>query len=187
MKKSNYIESYCNFETKRLIIKSAVENKIEYSQKMKLAEEVLGILTSRVTEFLPDNWQEMNSTNDSYKWIEDRHEESTLLTVRILSTDELVGLIFLFEPETEEKDHDLMFGYFLSEEIWGKGYGTELIKGLVDWCKNSRRIKSLSGGVATKNIGSTRVLEKCGFVILDQDSSCEETVMFKQEFSADNS
>lgn len=182
MRKSNYTESQCNFKTKRLMIKSLIENNVEKSQKKKLAKEVLSILTPEVTEFLPDSWQEINSINDSYKWLDERHEESTFLTVRLLLTGELVGLIFLYEPEIQEKYFDLMFGYLFAETSWGKGYATELIKGLVKCCKNTGNIKSLSGGVAIKNVGSVKVLEKCGFKYLKQDSTAGNTMMFKQEF-----
>lgn len=73
----------------------------------------------------------------------------------------------------------MMFAYLISETLWWKGYGTELIKGLVVWCKSSRNIRSLSGGVATKNTGSARILEKCGFVALDHATSVKDTMIVK--------
>lgn len=177
MRKVNHTQSHCLFKTKRL----RIERNIEFNKK-KFAKEILNILTSKVTEYLPDSWQEVNSIGDSLKWICDRYDEGTFLTVRLLLSGELVGLIFLYEPETEEKYRELMFGYLISESNWGQGYGTELINGLVEWCKVSGTIKSLSGGVARKNVGSIRVLEKCGFVNLDEDTPIKETMMFKQEF-----
>jgi len=52
----------------------------------------------------------------------------------------------------------------------------------IDWCKRTRRIKSISGGVARKNTGSIRVLEKCGFKCPEQKNLAEEALMFKQDF-----
>ncbi|MGB3366907.1 MAG: GNAT family N-acetyltransferase [Acidaminobacteraceae bacterium] len=181
MRELNYTESHCTFETKHLLIRNIIENNVD--QKQKLAGDTLHLLTSKVTEFLPDSWQDIKSIDDSLKWIEDRQKESTFLNVKRLVTGELIGFIFIYEPENQEKYFDLMFGYLLSEACWGKGYGTELIKGLVNWSKNFGNIKSLSGGVATKNTGSVRVLEKCGFISLDQDRTDGETMMFKQEFN----
>ncbi|MBT8126635.1 MAG: GNAT family N-acetyltransferase, partial [Gammaproteobacteria bacterium] len=41
----------------------------------------------------------------------------------------------------------------------GKGIGSELIKGLVDFYRN-QRVSSIAGGVAKDNLASKRVLEK---------------------------
>ncbi len=57
----------------------------------------------------------------------------------------------------------MRLGYLLAERAWGKGIASELIRGLVEWCRKSG-IASIVGGVERNNIASRRVLEKNGFV-----------------------
>jgi len=64
--------------------------------------------------------------------------------------------------ETKESN-ELRLGYLLTESIWGKGIGSELVKGLVKMCSDSKMINSISGGVEKDNVGSIKVLEKNGF------------------------
>lgn len=52
----------------------------------------------------------------------------------------------------------------------GKGYGSTLIKKIVDICKNNLEIKKIFAGVINKNFPSIRVLEKNGFIRRDKKS-----------------
>lgn len=45
---------------------------------------------------------------------------------------------------------------------WGKGYGTEIAKRLILFGFNEFALHRIEAGVATENIRSMRVLEKCG-------------------------
>ena len=60
-------------------------------------------------------------------------------------------------------------GYFLKKEMWGKGYGTEILKALIEFAY-SLGIHDFQGSVANENIASKRVMEKCGMK-LDSESS----------------
>jgi RimJ/RimL family protein N-acetyltransferase len=50
-------------------------------------------------------------------------------------------------------------GYWLGREFWGKGIATQALAELVEELD-----RPLYAEVSTNNIGSIRVLEKCGFV-----------------------
>ncbi len=100
----------------------------------------------------------------------------------MLSDESLIGLIIIYEVEDQNNNYDLMFGYLLSEGVWGKSYGSELIRGLVDSCRKLDPIKSLSGGVAKDNIPSLKILEKCGLKAQKADNYMEDTIIFKMDF-----
>lgn len=61
------------------------------------------------------------------------------------------------------------FGYCIRKDSWGKGYATEIAKALIDFAY-SLGIRDFQGTVATENIASRRVMEKCG-MHLDHESS----------------
>jgi len=183
MKFSKTLEHKCNFRTERLLIRSWTYHDKGLASNQRIEEYIINILTSEVTKSLPEGWQSINTSSDAQKWIEDRNEESNFLTVELLPTNEIIGFIFLYELDSKENRLDLRFGYLLSESIWGKGFGTELVKGLVEWCESLGTINSISGGVEIDNIGSIRVLEKTGFSHSTIDSPSENVILYERKFN----
>jgi len=53
-------------------------------------------------------------------------------------------------------------GYWIGEEFWGKGYGTEAARALVDLFFKAGSEETLLISVLTDNMASRRVIEKCG-------------------------
>jgi RimJ/RimL family protein N-acetyltransferase len=69
-------------------------------------------------------------------------------------------------------------GYWLGKEYWGKGIATKALTEFLDVVKT----RPLFAHVAKHNIGSQRVLQKCGFVIEGEDKFIEENGMEIEEF-----
>lgn len=154
----------CLFRTKRLSIYSW--NAIEKSTKSKeqLYEDVLKIMTPNVTKDLPDGWQNLDSQQEAERWVEERMNDNHFYVIQPKENKKMIGFLFLYTENETSDAIDLRLGYLLAEPTWGKGMGSELIKGLIDWCEEDKRVKSISGGVEANNVGSIRVLEKNGFV-----------------------
>ena len=62
------------------------------------------------------------------------------------------------------QDGRQLVGYWLGKEFWGKGLATQALGEMIDDLGTP-----LYAYVAETNIGSIRVLEKCGFVRSDED------------------
>lgn len=60
-------------------------------------------------------------------------------------------------------------GYWIGKEYWGKGIATKALAEFLEIMK----IRPLWAHVAKHNIGSQRVLQKCGFVISGEDKFLE--------------
>lgn len=56
-------------------------------------------------------------------------------------------------------------GYLLLPEYSGKGYCTESLKALINWASNCLDIKQFRAVVTKGNVGSEKVLIKCGFML----------------------
>jgi [ribosomal protein S5]-alanine N-acetyltransferase len=177
------LEQKCRFETERLSIKSWKSCVTELSNEKDFAEDVINILTEPVTKSLPDGWQRINDTKKADDWIKRRAEESAFLAIQLLPSLDVVGFLFLYESKASDNSIELRLGYLLSESVWGKGLGSELIKGLVEWCEKQNNIKSISGGVEIENTGSIRVLEKNGFSIVQPKDSQENVVILERRFN----
>ncbi|MFT5090942.1 MAG: ribosomal-protein-alanine N-acetyltransferase [Candidatus Latescibacterota bacterium] len=106
-----------------------------------------------------------------------------LFAYQYIPANLLIGFLFLNEASTSDsKSIDIRLGYLLSQENWGKGLGSELIKGLVEWGEEMGNVSSISGGVEVDNKASIRVLEKNGFSILQKEDPSEGMLFLERKF-----
>lgn len=56
-------------------------------------------------------------------------------------------------------------GYLLLPQFYGKGYGTESLAALIGWAAKNHNIRNYEAIVTRGNIGSEKVLTKCGFTL----------------------
>jgi RimJ/RimL family protein N-acetyltransferase len=84
---------------------------------------------------------------------------------RIMGDDELVAKTIVSDGEVAgnigswERDGMRFVGYWLGREYWGRGLATQALAEFVE----ELAVRPLYAEVATTNVGSVRVLEKCGF------------------------
>ncbi|HJR81548.1 MAG TPA: GNAT family N-acetyltransferase [Anaerolineales bacterium] len=105
------------------------------------------------------NFPSRNRDSFMAHWTRIMADESVQLRT-ILFHGEVAGNIVCFEQLGERE-----VGYWLGKEYWGKGIAT---KALEEFLKEIH-IRPLYAHVAKHNIGSRRVLEKCGFTITAED------------------
>lgn len=162
-KLADLLNQNCLFKTNRISILnwSFMEAKTEF--RNSTTESVLKIMSPNVTKALPEGWQNLDSIYKAEHWINARKKDSNFYSIVLTQTNEIIGFLFLSETNETEVFNTLRLGYLLTESIWGKGIGSELIKGLVKWSKSSGLINTISGGVEVDNLGSIKVLEKNGF------------------------
>jgi RimJ/RimL family protein N-acetyltransferase len=79
----------------------------------------------------------------------------------IVADGNVAGNMLCYDMEGEQE-----VGYWLGREYWGKGIATEALKQFLGQIK----IRPLSAHVAKQNPASKRVLEKCGFVVIGEDT-----------------
>ena len=160
-----------SFETTRL---SAGEwHSISNRDGLSLPKLVQSILTPIVTAPLPEAWHGAYSESRAQSWIRDRDAEGMTLLVTLRESSQCVGLLFVHESEAEDRQgQELRVGYLIAEFLWGKGYASELVTGLVQWAQG-QSYGSLMAGVAADNAASHRVLEKCGFSRVDDGGGAE--------------
>jgi len=69
-----------------------------------------------------------------------------------------------------EQDGRLLVGYWVGREFWGRGLATAALAQLVA----EIRERPLHAWVVSSNVGSIRVLEKCGFVEVERHAERNE-------------
>jgi ribosomal-protein-alanine N-acetyltransferase len=74
-------------------------------------------------------------------------------------------------------DGILELSYLLKREYWGKGIITECVKGLLSIIYDIDENLSVQGQCREDNIGSQKVLDKCGFTFVGIEVIGEDTYM----------
>ena len=100
---------------------------------------------------------------------------------RILSDDALVKKAILLDGAVAgnigswQTPTERLVGYWIGREFWGRGVAT---RALAEFLRVETS-RPLFARVAKHNLGSIRVLEKCGFVVTGEDvaDGVEELVM----------
>jgi len=180
---NNSLVANCRFKTDRLLVECWSHNASATTDETALAERIISILTPEVTKALPSGWQEVDTIEKAHEWIKARNEESEVFAIHYVPESALVGFLFLNgEYYSDTNLIDIRLGYLLSEEIWGKGLGSELIKGLVVACENAGNVSSISGGVEISNKASIRVLEKNGFSSTSVEELPEDMMLMEKRF-----
>lgn len=91
----------------------------------------------------------------------------------ILFDDQVAGSMGSWEMAGERE-----VGYWLGKEFWGKGIATEALRQFLEVIKT----RPLYAHAAKHNIGSKRVLEKCGFLVVGEDSYTNPAGVLVDEF-----
>ncbi|HUG33833.1 MAG TPA: GNAT family N-acetyltransferase [Anaerolineales bacterium] len=99
--------------------------------------------------------------------------DGSLIFKAIVSDGQVAGSIFSWEM-----DGNMEVGYWLGKEFWGKGIATQALAEYVKIVTT----RPLSAHVAKHNVGSRRVLEKCGFTVIGEDSYTNPAGVLVEEF-----
>ncbi len=170
--------SEATFETERL--SACAWHETAAGSVEDLPTVISQMLTEPVTRWLPPHWQGAYTRARASVWIAERDAEGPVLMVVSRESDRPVGLVLLFEEPTDD-GVEVRLGYLLAEEAWGQGLGSELLGGIVAWCRARPEVCSIIGGVARENTASIRLLERQGFVADDESG---EELMYRLPVSS---
>jgi RimJ/RimL family protein N-acetyltransferase len=146
----------------------SVESKLEDIYKMVLREFVLEdkgrlleiLNDSDVTKYLSTKISQPYTSEDADWWIT---EGSKLSLVRAIEVDEkLVGCIGVNRGEFEYCRSGEI-GYWLASDFWRRGIATNAINEMLLEVFLTTDIIRIFASVFDGNVGSMKVLEKCGF------------------------
>lgn len=90
-----------------------------------------------------------------------------VLGICLKSSSELIGHVGL-SPLGDQVE----IGYAIENKHQGNGFATEAVKAMSEWGIQRFMLPRILGVVATDNRASCRVLERAGFVLLDESMGC---------------
>lgn len=86
--------------------------------------------------------------------------DPTILARTIVFEGEVTGHVLSFAHAGERE-----VSYWIGKEHWGRGLATAALEALLEMV----RVRPVRARAAKDNIGSIRVLEKCGFAVTGED------------------
>ncbi|WP_028025806.1 GNAT family N-acetyltransferase [Enterovibrio calviensis] len=147
-----------------------------------VSTQLAAILTPDVTRHLPPDIQTVRDKESAANWLSSILNECQFVAVSLVDHDALAGFFLLYpeaiEQESQGDGYLLRLGYVVAERYQGQGLASEMIAGLVAWCRASGVVTALSGGASAENAPSIKVLEKNGFVREENDENHQGDTVF---------
>jgi len=148
------------FKTERLRIRKLRPTDLTAFHAMQSDMRVMQYITGKITSLDA-------SKAKLQKWI-DSYQTRTMdwpFAVELITSKTFIGLCGII------KDNEV--GYRFTPEYWQKGYGTEILNGLIQYAKKLQ-LKNLIAEVIIENKGSLKILQRAGFVVVEE-KICQET------------
>jgi len=141
------------------VLRDVAESDLDvfYEHQREPEANEMAIFPARDRAAFDGHWQRVRA-NDS------------AITKTIVSEGEVAGNIGSWE-----QDGRRFVGYWVGREFWGKGVATSALREFVSEVTD----RPLYAWVATSNVGSIRVLDKCGFVQVGARTTDVEELLFE--------
>ena len=153
---------FCQLETKRLLLRQLREDDLPHSVKM--------LDNKRLVEYM--NGIPHPYTMDDANWyLNDRRQKTQKGEVCLWAiclrdsnlapgTSTYIGNIEVNDIDTENSRGNV--GYWIAESQWNNGYASEALAAVFTYVFGNTSIHKLTAYYTTKNVGSGKVMEKCG-------------------------
>jgi len=139
-------------ETNRLGLRFLQESDIKYLETLESDAEV--------KTYFPDGPRDRSATEDMIKRFISNHDKNGLPNFLMfdLESGEFIGRVGFGLTE----DNQIEVGYVLHKKFWGKGIAQEAVLAMLKYAKEHIKSDYIIAYAHVDNIGSTRVMEKCG-------------------------
>ncbi|MDR0227503.1 MAG: GNAT family N-acetyltransferase [Flavobacteriaceae bacterium] len=143
-------------ETERLILRRLVMDDTPAIFAMRSNPEIMRYIPVSLSQTTDDAQAYISSIDQRMA-----SKECINWAITLKENDVMIGTIGIFRIALDHYRGEV--GYTTLSEFNGKGYVTEALTTIVDYGFNALKFHSLGALVDPDNIGSVRVLEKCGF------------------------
>ncbi|WP_159948473.1 GNAT family N-acetyltransferase [Polaribacter septentrionalilitoris] len=144
------------FETERLLIRKLKSSDLNEFHKLESNPNVLKYADGGVKSYL-ENEKELKGLIAKYT---QRDNDFWIYAIERKFDSQFVGTLALVKDNLDDE-----IGYRFLEKYWGNGYGFEICKATIVYCKQLG-LKKIVGYVVDKNIASAKILEKLKFKVV---------------------
>lgn len=97
----------------------------------------------------------------------ERYGDPAFYSWAIERDGELAGTIGAYDYDAAASSIEV--GFSIAEPSWGKGYASEALRAVLRYLVDDERIAQVRAWCASDNVGSRRVLEKCGMILTNTE------------------
>lgn len=156
------------FETEHLRVR-----KFDLNDAAKLYENHL---EKEMKKWIPnESYADISEAQDAigfYVDCVDHHQLPYVLAIELKETGELIGDTGV--NEVDGRPQEVEIGYSICKKYSGKGYATEVVGAMTDYIIKTFGIHVLYGRVMHGNDASVRVMEKNGYVFIEEEFDAED-------------
>ncbi len=116
----------------------------------------------KVSACLMDRFPSPYTIDEAELWVNSLLHQDPLVNFAITVNGQVMGGIGL-EPRQDVYHKTAILGYWLSEELWGRGIMPEAVKLVTSYAFTQLDFIRIQASVYSKNPASMRVLEKAGY------------------------
>lgn len=142
------------FETERLLIRKLIFSDLNQFHLLESNPNVLHYTSGKVKS-LHENEIELKNLIESYKKI---NNNFWIYAIESKKEAAFMGTVALVKDTNDDE-----IGYRFLEKYWGNGYGFEVCKGLILYCKKIG-IKKIIAYAVDENIASSNILKNLQFI-----------------------
>lgn len=148
-------------ETERLILRDYRED--DFSEYYQLKTD------SKTMYYLQDiqMFDQEEAYEDFRKVLDDMKKPDRkfyFMHIELKNSHEQLGSIGYTVTDDTPMGKIVGAGYFIYPKFWGKGYTTEAFKRVIDFAFSENNVYRISTGCLAENVGSERVMQKCGLI-----------------------
>lgn len=129
-------------------------------------------------------WPVHESEKESLQVIRKFLMNDDIWAIEVIGTRVVVGCIGYLPAGRSNLpllNAEVEVGYWIGKDYWNKGFCTEALHLLIDYCFRRLHLITLWGGSFVDNPASGRVMEKCGFVDTGKETLCENLSVGKEK------
>ena len=117
-------------------------------------------------------WSPHKDINESIDIIKNVFNNEETFAIEYKENKKVIGCIGYLTKDKSHlktlKENEIEIGYWISEDYWNKGICTEALKILIKYCFEVKKYNVIWGTHFVDNLASGRVMEKCGFVKINE-------------------
>ena len=153
------------FETKNLEVKKFIPEYINIMYQTWGTDREVG-------KYMPGfkvDWNIEEFTDYIIRTYKDEYH--TRLIIKEKKTNRIIGNVSLYQEDSRSKSVNI----WLMKEVWNKGYGEEVLKGIIKELKKTD-LGSIYATCDARNIAATTILERSEFELIDSIPNYREDI-----------
>ncbi|MBQ4271031.1 MAG: GNAT family N-acetyltransferase [Clostridiales bacterium] len=148
-------------ETDRLILRDYVAEDLDDYYRLKTDDQTMYYMGDIRLDSMEAAREDLENVLEDMAREE---REFYFLHMELKDNHEQVGSIGYTVTDNTPAGKLVHMGYFTYPKFWGKGYTTEALKKVIEYAFTIDNVYRITTGCLAENIGSERVMQKCGMI-----------------------